>query len=148
MSHSLPPFLSHLTANHSEFSIPCRTQVYNLDFFLEKGQWIEVRGRQLDVMKSQRSGLCSCQVSGLGHFLNLSKRLRLETCFIWRDSVRLSNNVNKISDAQGDLIIGGFNLIAINIRKPLPIIRLGQQHDELTGKERRTCYHQKVLRRV
>lgn len=46
------------------------------------------------------------------------------------------NNVNKISDAQGDLIIGGFNLIAINIKKPLPIIRLGQQHDELTGKER------------
>lgn len=46
----------------------------------------------------------------------------------------------------GDVITGSFNLITINIRKPFPMIRPAQQHDELSG-EGKSFLSPKVLRR-
>lgn len=144
--HSLPPFLSHLTAQLSESPSPYRTQLYILDFFLEKHPWTEVRGGQLGVRQSQRDlgwVLISCQ--GLGITLNLSKYLWHKDILIWRDRVRLSNNVNKIQMHGRNVTTDGFDLIIINGRKSFLIIRPAQQHDELPG-ERKSFLSQKVLR--
>ena len=68
---SLHPFLISLLSIQNPH-IPEKL-IYILDFFLEKYQWIEVVGRQLVAMKSQRDlsfVIISCQ--GLGMSLNLS----------------------------------------------------------------------------